>query len=379
MLDFFGDQVILLTGAAGSVGQELIRQLLPLKPAEIRALDNNETALFFLGEQYRQVPGFSIHLGDVRDAWKLENLCHGVDLVIHTAAFKHVGLSEQNPFDAIQTNVLGVKNVIQAALRQGVKRVLFTSSDKAVNPTNVMGTTKLLGERLVTAANLAKANGRPRFFSVRFGNVMGSRGSVLPIFVEQIRRGGPVTVTDANMSRFVMTLPEAVHLVLKACVLSCGGEIFVTKMPVMRILDLARALIELLAPLNGQAPEEIPIRFTGARLGEKLYEELLTEEETSRTLELKEMFVVLPSLPGLRGQVRYHYADRVEGAACLRAYVSSQELPMTVEEIKQFLLSRQLLGPLRFRDYQAEGAEMGSGTWLERVCVDGPASVRLGG
>lgn len=361
MLDFFADQVILLTGAAGSVGQELIRQLLPLKPAEIRALDNNETGLFYLEEQYRQVGGFSVCLGDVRDAWKLESLCHGVDLVIHAAAFKHVGLSEQNPFDAIQTNVLGVKNVIQAALRQGVKRVLFTSSDKAVNPTNVMGTTKLIGERLITAANLEKGNGRPRFSSVRFGNVMGSRGSVLPVFVEQIRQGGPVTVTDANMSRFVMTLPEAVRLVLKACVLACGGEIFVTKMPVMRILDLARALIELLAPLNGHLPEDIPIRFIGARPGEKLYEELLTEEETGRALELREMFVVLPSLPGLSAKIRYQYADRVEGASCPRAYVSSRETPMTVEEIKQFLLSQQLLEPLRGRCYPDKGVE--SGVW----------------
>lgn len=354
MFDFFENKVILITGAAGSVGQELLRQLVPLKPAEIRALDNNETALFYLGEQYHQVPEVTVHLGDVRDALKLENLCHGVDIVIHTAAFKHVTLSEQNPFDAVETNILGVKNVIQASLRAGVGRVLFTSSDKAVNPTNVMGVTKLMGERLITAANLERVNGCPRFSSVRFGNVIGSRGSVLRIFAEQIRRGGPVTVTDANMSRFVMTLKDAVHVVLKACVLTCGGEVFVTKMPVMRILDLARAMIEILAPPWGYAPQDIAIRFTGVRPGEKLYEELLTEEEMRRALELRQMFVVLPALPGLAGKLRYRYADRVEFASCPRPYMSSRETPMTVEEIKQFLLAHRLLVSEVLEDFGRE-------------------------
>jgi FlaA1/EpsC-like NDP-sugar epimerase len=145
MHDFFLNKVVLVTGAAGSVGQELVRQLLDLNPAEMRALDNNETELFFLGERYRDAHEFSVHLGDVRDERKLEEICAGVDIIFHTAAFKHVGLSEYNPFDAVQTNILGVKSVIRAARRQGVGRVLFTSSDKAVHPTNVMGTTKLIG------------------------------------------------------------------------------------------------------------------------------------------------------------------------------------------------------------------------------------------
>uniref|UniRef100_A0A7C5ALF9 NAD-dependent epimerase/dehydratase family protein n=1 Tax=Desulfobacca acetoxidans TaxID=60893 RepID=A0A7C5ALF9_9BACT len=344
-MELFKQKVILLTGAAGSVGQELIRQLIPLKPAEIRAVDNNETALFFLGEQYRHNSPLTIHLGDVRDARKLEDLCQGVDIVLHLAAFKHVGLSEQNPFEAVKTNVLGVRNVIQAAHRAGVERVLFTSSDKAVNPTNVMGITKLMGERLMTAANLEMGGQGPRFSSVRFGNVMGSRGSVLPLFVAQIRQGGPVTVTDANMTRFVMALPDAVHLVLKACTLSCGGEVFVTKMPVMRILDLARAMIELLGPCHGYDPEDIAIRITGIRPGEKLYEELLSEEEMGRALELQQMFVVLPSLPELAAKVRYRYADKLEFASCRRPYMSSREIPLTLEEIKQFLLTHRLLEP----------------------------------
>jgi FlaA1/EpsC-like NDP-sugar epimerase len=344
MHDFFFNKVVLITGAAGSVGQELVRQLLPLSPAEVRAMDNNETGLFFLGEQYRETHGLSVHLGDVRDTQKLENICDAVDIVLHAAALKHVGLSEQNPFDAVQTNILGVKNVIQAARRQGVERVLFTSSDKAVNPTNVMGTTKLMGERLITAANISTHSSGQRFSSVRFGNVIGSRGSVVPIFAEQIRRGGPVTITDPNMTRFFMTMEEAVKLVLKACVMACGGEVFVTKMPVMRIPDLARVMIALLGPEYGFESEEIPIRFVGVRAGEKLYEELLTVEEMGRALETDRMFVILPSLQSFYGKIKYSYKGQVERTSLQRQYISALEPPMTAEDIKHFLLVNHILG-----------------------------------
>ncbi|MEJ2069735.1 MAG: polysaccharide biosynthesis protein [Syntrophobacterales bacterium] len=343
MEDFFVNKVVLITGAAGTVGQELIRQLLPLRPAELRALDNNETELFFLGERYRGVHRFTIHLGDVRDARKLEDVCAGVDVLFHAAAFKHVGLSESHPFDAVQTNILGVGHVITAALRQGVERVIFTSSDKAVHPTNVMSTTKLLGERLITAASLKALHGR-RFSSVRFGNIIGSRGSVLPVFEEQIRRGGPVTITDPNMTRFFMTKEEAVNLVLEACVLACGGEVFVTKMPVMRIVDLAQAMIALLAPAYGFAPQEISLEFVGVRSGEKLYEELLTVEEMDQTLEIERMFVVLPSLQNVPGKINYSYNGLVERASLQPQYISSEQVPMTVKEIKHFLLAHHILG-----------------------------------
>lgn len=343
MRDFFANKVILVTGAAGSVGQELIRQLLHLHPAELRAVDNNETELFFLGEHYRGDYGLKVYLGDVRDARRLENLCFGVDIIFHAAALKHVGLSEYHPFDATQTNILGVKNLIQAALRQGVERVIFTSSDKAVNPTNVMGTTKLMGERLITAANIAHLRGRPRLSSVRFGNIIGSRGSVVPIFAEQIRQGGPVTVTDPNMTRFFMTMKEAVQLLLEACMLACGGEVFVTKMPVMRILDLARAMIALLAPVYGHDPVDISLQFIGVRSGEKLYEELLTAEETSRALELEHMFVVLPALRDLYRNIHYSYPNQINRASLPRQYLSAQEPPMTVEEIKHFLVQNDTL------------------------------------
>ena len=342
MQDFFQGKVVLITGAAGSVGQELVKQLINCSPGEIRAVDNNETELFLLGERYRQTQKVNAYLGDVRDARKMENLCAGVDLIFHTAAFKHVGLSEYNPFDAVQTNILGVKNIIQAAMCQRVKRVIFTSSDKAVNPTNVMGTSKLMGERLITAANIVNTNGHQVFSSVRFGNVIGSRGSVAPIFADQIKRGQPVTVTDIKMTRFFMTLQESAHLVLVACTMACGGEVFVTKMPVMRILDLAQAMIELLAPTYGFDPEDLEIRFIGPKSGEKLYEELLSAEEMARTIELRKMFVVLPALGSFYRNISYAYKHEISRPVH-RPYISSQEKPLSVEEIKNFLVDHEVL------------------------------------
>jgi FlaA1/EpsC-like NDP-sugar epimerase len=340
---FYRNKTILITGAAGTVGKELIRQLMEFEPAGIRLLDNNETELFLLGKKYLHTGKVRAFLGDVRDLQKFINLVRGVDLIFHAAALKHVDLSEYNPFDSVQTNIVGVKNLVQAAISSDVPRVIFTSSDKAVNPTNVMGTSKLMGERIVTSANIVNTNGRQVFSSVRFGNVLGSRGSVVPIFARQILDGETVTVTDPHMTRFVMTISEAATLVLEGAVRACGGEVFVTKMPVMRIPDLAQAMIELLAPELGRDPGEIKIKYIGANPGEKLYEELMTAEETSRTIELPNMFAIQPAYRAFYRAINYQYRDALPDRKDLKPYISSTETPMTLEQIKAFLTRHRLL------------------------------------
>ncbi|MBM4137052.1 MAG: SDR family NAD(P)-dependent oxidoreductase [Nitrospira sp.] len=340
MKDFYKNKRILITGAAGTIGKEIVRQLYSFEPAELRLMDNNETEMFFLMEEYKNKNVFCF-LGDVRDRDKVEKLTKGIDIIIHSAAFKHVILSEYNPFDVVQTNIIGVENVIRAARSNDVKYVLFTSSDKAVNPTNVMGTSKLMGEKLVTAANIIKDGISTIFSSTRFGNVVGSRGSVVPIFLNQIRKGGPVTITDKKMSRFIMTIEEATRLVLKSVTISKGGEVFVTKMPVIRIQDLADVMIDILAPKYGHKPSEIEKTEIGAKPGEKLYEELMSEEEIHRSLELKDMFVITPAFKAIYQSIKYEYPDTLSNRI-LKSYVSSTGKPLDKKALKNFLLENKV-------------------------------------
>ena len=267
----------------------------------------------------------------------------GTDVVLHTAALKHVILCEESPHDAVLTNIQGVINVIDAAEANGVKRLLFTSSDKAVNPTSVMGTTKLMGERLITAANLNRRNHSDTVSaSTRFGNVLGSRGSVVPLFKQQIAQGGPVTVTDPGMTRFVMTVRQAAELVLESVFLARGGEVFITKMPVVRISDLAEVMIDLLAPRFGKRPSQIETRIVGVKPGEKMYEELMNEEEVRRTVELDKFFSVLPAFKNVYQTIHYDYAGVLRSHA-ERAYNSASERAMSKTELAEFLALHRVL------------------------------------
>jgi len=306
MNDHFKGKRILITGACGTVGSILIKQLIEnYTDCDVTGLDNNESELFFLEQKYNNYGNARFYLADVRDSQRLRRELAGIDIVFHTAAFKHVNQCEKSPFEAVQTNIFGVQNLISACFDNQVEKVIFTSSDKAVNPTSVMGTSKLMGERLMTAANNNKRIDGPIFASTRFGNVLGSRGSVIPIFREQILSGGPVTLTDPEMTRFIMSIEEAVHLVLESATLACGGEVFITKMPVIRIKDLAEVMINEFAPIHGFNPHDIEIKIIGVKPGEKMYEELMSEEETRRALELELYFAVTPAFTSFYREIDY--------------------------------------------------------------------------
>lgn len=337
---------VLITGACGTVGAELIRQLLTdpeYSPEEVIGIDNSESQLFFMEQTYLPDPRARFFVADIRDLDELKRRMKGIDVVFHAAALKHVILCERSPEQAVQTNILGVQNVIAAATESGVEKVIFTSSDKAVNPTNVMGTSKLMGERLMTAANSHKVGDGPIFASTRFGNVLGSNGSVVPIFHNQIAQGGPITLTHPEMTRFVMSIKEAAKLVIDSAMMARGGEVFITKMPVVRITDLAKAMIAELASLYGHDLAEIEIKVIGTKPGEKLYEELMSTEETRRALELKHYFSVIPAFRGIYHDIMYDYPDTISDSVT-NPYVSAEEIPLTVADIRRFLMDNELLG-----------------------------------
>ena len=336
MSDPWIGKTVFVTGVCGTVGSEVLRQLLATGVSRVVGVDNNESSVFSAENTYAADSRVKIYLGDVRDADALRQQSEGADVILHCAAFKHVIVCEESPRQAVRTNIEGTQNIIDAAVANGVERVIFTSSDKAVNPTNVMGTSKLMGERLMTAANATRREGGPIFSCTRFGNVLGSRGSVIPVFLDQISSGGPVTLTDPGMTRFVMSIEEAARLVLDTVFLARGGEVFVTKMPVMRIADLAEVLIE---QLSGSGA--IPVDVIGAKAGEKLYEELMSDEEVRRAVELDRFFVIKPAFTSVYGDVEYDYGQ--DAAPASRQYNSSIESPVSADELLGLLRSWQIL------------------------------------
>ena len=334
MKNFYEGKTILITGGVGSIGSELVRKVMEYDPSIVRIFDNNETGLFNLEEKL-QSEKIRLFVGDVKDKGRLRRAIEDVDIVFHAAALKHVPLCEYNPFEAVKTNVIGTQNLIDVAIDEEVENLITISTDKAVNPVNVMGATKLLAERLTISANFYKGKRKTAFSCVKFGNVLDSRGSVIPLFKRQIQSGGPVTVTDPDMTRFVMSIPKAVKLVLDAAEMSQGAEIFIFKMPVLRIIDLAETMIKKLAPVYGYTPDEIEIKIIGRRPGEKNYEELMTNEEAMRVYETDEMFVILPQI----FNKNYIYADR---PAALERYTSEDGSLLTKKEIGKLLCDLNL-------------------------------------
>lgn len=279
------DKVILISGAAGSIGSELVRQILPFHPKKMVLLDQSETALYELELELKENKNIEVVIGDVRNQKRMENVfkTFNPEYVYHAAAYKHVPLMEENPTEAVLTNVLGTEIMSDLAVKYKVKKFVYISTDKAVNPTNVMGASKRIGEIYVQSLNseLSKKENKDhtRFVTTRFGNVLGSNGSVVKLFKKQIEQGGPVTVTDAEVTRYFMIIPEACQLVLEAGAMGEGGEIFIFDMgQSVKINDLAKKMITLSGlELN----RDIKIEYIGLRSGEKLKEELLSSQENT--------------------------------------------------------------------------------------------------
>ncbi len=293
---YLSEMTVLVTGAGGSIGSELCRQVAAVNPEKLVLLDHCENSVhgiwLELTEKFPDVP-LALEIADIRDKPRVDSVfqTHRPKVVFHAAAHKHVPLMELHPAEAVKTNVFGTRNVALAACRFGAGTFVMISTDKAVNPASVMGATKRLAELIVAQENRVS---KTIFTAVRFGNVLGSNGSVVPVFRRQIARGGPVTVTHSEMKRYFMTIPEAVHLVIQAGSMAKGGEVFLLDMgePV-KIVDMARDMIKL----SGLEPgRDIKIVFTGIRPGEKLFEELLTAEEGSSATSHKRIFTARPAL-----------------------------------------------------------------------------------
>ncbi len=278
------DKVVLVTGGTGSFGKKFIKILMTeYQPEKVIVYSRDELKQHEMRVSGYDAPNLRYFIGDVRDELRLKRAMHGVDIVVHAAALKQVPACEYNPLEAIKTNILGSSNVIEAALDSGVTKVLALSTDKAVNPINLYGTTKLAAEKLFVQSNAYAAGTATRFSCVRYGNVVGSRGSVIPIFIQQ-RQNGRLSITDERMTRFWLTLEQGVHFVIKSIEAMVGGEVFVPKIASTRICDLAHAI----------APDA-ELEVVGIRPGEKVHEVLIHEDEARTTIEMEDMFVVLPT------------------------------------------------------------------------------------
>jgi len=286
-MDTMKNKVILITGGTGSFGKACVKKLLQdHDPAIVRVYSRDELKQWEMAREFGNHPKLRFFIGDVRDAERIKRACEGVDFLIHAAALKHVPACEYNPQEAVKTNVGGALNVINAALDNNVKKVIALSTDKAANPINIYGATKLCSDKLFIQSNAYRGEKRDtRLSVVRYGNVMGSRGSVIPLFKKQAE-SGVVTITDPRMTRFWITLPQAVDFVLTSFDLMQGGELFVPKLPSMKVIDLARVV----APDAKQ-------KIIGIRPGEKLHESLITPEEGMLTREMRDRYVVLSALP----------------------------------------------------------------------------------
>lgn len=325
-MDFKGKR-ILITGGTGTIGKSIVQAVLKENPQVIKIFSRDEYKQHVLQNELTNNKKIEFIIGDIRDYDGVYAAMHNIDYVFHLAAMKHVHFCEHNPYEAVKTNVQGTNNIIKAAISQNVKKVVFTSSDKAISPTNTYGATKLIAERLISST---EAKGNTKFASVRFGNVMGSRGSVIPFFKQQILENKKITVTDMNMTRFMMSLDQATNLTIKALKEAQGGEVFVLKMPVIKLKDLTNILIEETCKYHKLKPEEIDIEVIGLRPGEKLYEELMTLDESKTAWELSDMYIISGNT---NTNVLYSNAKQ----ANIGTYSSMSQEPLNINELRKLL------------------------------------------
>ena len=321
---------ILVTGGSGSIGQEIVKKALDDGAKFVRVFSNDENGLYEM-EQILRNKKIDYVVGDIRNLETVNSAVKGIDIIFHAAALKHVDRCELNPFETFTVNIIGTNNIVKAAANENVKKVISISSDKAVNPIGVMGATKLLGEKLLSAESF-HTKSKTIFASVRFGNVFHTRGSILPRIEKQIQNGGPITLTDKRMKRFFMTKTEAVNLIVNATNLAKGGEIFILKMPILYLNDLFEVMKKIIAPKYGYAAKQIKTEIIGIRPGEKLTEYLLTDFEMENVLETKDFFI-LPSLFKPLSKSKYPNAKKPKN---ISSYFEKIK-PLSVKEISKIL------------------------------------------
>ncbi|WP_340598664.1 polysaccharide biosynthesis protein [Priestia megaterium] len=334
---FFNNKKVLIIGGTGTIGQSLLTYILKENPSTISIFSRDEYKQFKLkSEKGNHNDKIRYIIGDIRNYSCVYSAMEGMDYVFHVAAMKHVTFCEENPYEAALTNIVGTQNVIKAAIAQKIKKVVFTSSDKAISPTNSYGATKLIAERLISSSELFKGSSNTIFSCVRFGNVMGSRGSVIPLFVNQIRKNKKITLTDSSTSRFMMTLEQATKLTVEAMKVSTGGEIFILKMPVILLKDLAYVVMKEASRKYNILFEEIEIEEIGLRPGEKRYEELMTYEESISALELPNMFII-PQNPAENKDYKNIKKAQIGN------YQSDKQNPISMLEIQKIIQSEKLI------------------------------------
>jgi len=303
----FKNKIIVVFGGTGTIGSQIVKHLLNFDPKSIRIFSNSENELWRIKLRYKSSnKKLRFLLGDIRNSERVSRAIEGADFVFNAAALKHVPICEYNPMEAVNVNIHGLENIIEGCLKNNVKKLIHISTDKAVDPSTVMGATKMIGERLTISRAVAKGKHSTIISCVRFGNVLGSRGSIIPLVKRQIRQGNIVTLTDRNMKRFFLSIEQAVELVLKAAYSAKGGEIFVFKMPIIKISDLIEIIIEEYAPIIGKDPSSIQIETIGPRFTEKIDELLIAPTEFSACYETEHMYIIYSMINfGYEGDIKF--------------------------------------------------------------------------